>query len=70
MLNHAYRMIVATSVTIFYCDCTGSFTIGYGKLMCWMSQPLATFLFFALPLALAVNHLRTRRFFMLCTLII
>ena len=36
------------------CDCTGDFTVGYGQLFCYISNPKANLIFFGLPLALAL----------------
>ena len=45
-------LIVATSVAIDCTDC--GFDVGYGRIICWMSNPLANFLFFGLPLIVSL----------------
>lgn len=47
-------VIVSISVAINFCECTGDFTVDYGRLFCWISNPTANMIFFALPLALAL----------------
>ena len=54
MLPGVPSAIVAASVSIEFCRCTGTFTIGYGQLMCWIGQPVASFFFFSLPILLAL----------------
>ena len=49
-------LIVAISAIIDFCDLS-DLDVGYGQNICWMSDPLANFLFFGLPMivALVVN---------------
>ena len=47
-------LIVSVSVAINFCGCTGEFTVDYGLLFCWISNPNANIVFFVLPLALAL----------------
>ena len=46
-------LIVTISAGIDYCDCS-VFDPGYGQTICWMSNSLANFLFFGLPMIMAL----------------
>ena len=47
-------VIVSIAVAINFCECTGEFEVDYGKLFCWINNPMANMVFFGLPLALAI----------------
>lgn len=47
-------VIVSIAVAINFCNCTGQFSVDYGRLFCWISNPTANMIFFGCPLALAL----------------
>lgn len=47
-------VIVSIAVGINFCSCTGQFSVDYGRLFCWISNPTANMIFFGLPIALAL----------------
>ena len=46
-------LIVTITIIIDFCDFT-VFDVGYGQTICWISDPLANFIFFGLPMIVAL----------------